>query len=113
MEDGSGTDHDEQIAVRAIDIVNEFGECRIKRVADTDVLRRAIRREARRRKVKICSRAVREDFVMVVAEEQSVAARAYGAVTLSLVVDGLDAELRGEEPEDLIDISVRVIDAGK
>jgi hypothetical protein len=43
----------DEIASSAVDKVEEFGELRILRVSDTGGLRRAIRREARRRKVKI------------------------------------------------------------
>lgn len=41
-------EHYQPLAVRVLDIVDEFGSCRIIHLAETDGLRRAVRREARR-----------------------------------------------------------------
>src|SRR5262249_37457989 len=100
--DPKGTDAGyEEIAVSAIDKVEEFGECRIRRVADPERLRRVIRREARRRRVKIVTKGW-EAFVVVATDQPSIPAQAYGHVRFEHLVDSGD-----------IDPSVRVIDAAE
>jgi hypothetical protein len=91
----------DEIASSAVDRVDEFGECRILRVADTEGLRRAIRREARRRKVKIVTVGSESDALVLAATDRpSLSAQAYGHVTFEHMADGGD-----------VDISVRYIDA--
>ena len=91
----------EEIAVSVIDKVDEFGECRIRRVADTEGLRRAVRREARRRKVKILTMGW-ESNVVVTSDRPSVMAMAYSHVTFEHLMEGGD-----------VDISVRYIDVNE
>lgn len=111
-------EHYEPLAVRVFDIMDGFGSCQIQHLADTDGLRRAVRREARRRKVKIITRAVSESMVMVATDEPSVLANAYREVSMPLVMDAVDESIRAarehrpQQPPTL-DISVRVIDAAE
>ncbi len=104
----------DQLAVQALDVLHEFGECWIVHVADTDGLRQAVRREARRRKVKIISRG-RDDYVVVVATEKSVLAQAYNAATEGVLPDMMEEQFKAARddrpPERLIDASARFIDA--
>jgi hypothetical protein len=93
------------IASQVVDRLVEFGEARVSNVPDTDLLRAAIRLAARRRKVKLLSRAVRGDSVIAVATEPGVEAEAYQAVTEVLLPDALDALRHGGEP--LISSQVR------
>jgi hypothetical protein len=93
----------DEIAASAVDKVDEFGECRIFRVADTEGLRRAIRREARRRKVKIVTMGWESDSAVIAATNTpSLPAQAYGHVTFEHMASGGD-----------VDISVRYIDANE
>jgi hypothetical protein len=105
----------QQIAARVLDTLHAYGQCDITNVADTDALRRAIRTEARHRKVKLQTRAPGKDFVLAIAQEQSVEAQAYLVVTRSLIRDAM-TEMHNAAREDrparrMIDPSVRTIDA--
>jgi hypothetical protein len=105
----------EEIAVQALDVLHEFGDCQIVHVADTDGLRKAIRREARQRKVKISTWSKDVDFVWVFATEPSVLAHAYRTVTGSLaaniVSEAYDAHHEGRPVRRLIDPLARIVDA--
>jgi hypothetical protein len=90
------------IASQVVERLVEFGEARVSIVPDTELLRAAVRRAARRRNVKMLSRTMRDGFVIVVATEPGVEAEAYQTVTSSLIPDALDAAGRGGQVEPLL-----------
>jgi hypothetical protein len=71
------------------------------------VLRAEIRRTARRRNVKMLTRALGDDFVIAVATEPGVEAEAYQTVTSALIPDALDTLRRTGELKPLINSKVR------
>jgi hypothetical protein len=95
------------VAGQVVDRLVEFGDARVSNVPDTEMLRAAIRRTARRRNVKFFSRAPRDDFVMVVATEPGVEAEAYQTVTSALLPDALDTFRLTGEVKPLINSKVR------
>jgi hypothetical protein len=89
------------IASQVVDRLVEFGEARVSNVPDTELLRAAVRRTARRRSVKLLSRTLRDGFVIVVATEPGVEAEAYQTVTSALLPDAMDRLRRTGKAEPL------------
>jgi hypothetical protein len=97
------------IASQAVDRLVEFGEARVSNVPNPELLRDAIRRTARRRNVRVVTRALREDFVIAVSTAPGVEAVAYQAVTSALVTDALDEARLSGEIKSLVNSKVRQI----
>jgi hypothetical protein len=98
------------IANQAVDHLVEFGEARVTNVPNTELRRAAIRRTARRRNVRVVTRALREDALIAVSTEPGVEAEAYQAVTSALITDTLDEARLSGEIEPLVNSKVRKID---
>jgi hypothetical protein len=84
-------------------------------VTDVEGLRAAVRREARRRKVKVITRARSDSVVEVMTDQESVVARAYEVVRGALIGDEVHARdgaaRRGEpEPAPMINHRLLVIE---
>jgi len=94
------------IATQVVDRLVEFGEARVSNVPDTEPLRAAVRRTARRRNVKLLSRTLSDGFVIVVATEPGVEAEAYQTVTSSLLPDAMDTLRRTGKAEPLVSTTV-------
>ena len=97
------------IASQAVDRLVEYGEARVSNVPNPELLRAAIRRTARRRNVRVVTRAVRDDFVIAVSTAPGVEAEAYQAVTSALITDALDDARLSGEVKPLVNIEVRRI----
>jgi hypothetical protein len=109
----------QRVAVEALDRVENLGRCTLEHVDDAPRLRAAVRREARRRRVKVETIAGASwRMVWVEAREPSVVAAAYTAATVDAVrswATGLvAADLLGTpRPAPEVDPDAAVIDAAE
>ena len=102
------SDRYQDLAREAMDKVDEFGDARVSGVADVEGLRAAVRREARRRKVKIITRGYQDrNFVIVVADQPSVLAQAWSAATLPVRMEHM------HRPSGIPIASPSYVDAGE
>jgi hypothetical protein len=76
------------LAKEAMDRVFEFGQCNVLELADVELFRAAVGKEARRRQVRVLTRGFQDsNYVVIGALEPSVVARAYTVATLRAAME--------------------------